>query len=371
MQAVRFPSETPPPGAAEDWAGDWAGNQERLVPVDRLRSWMDGQGLGRGPLQHPVALQGGTQNILLRFVRDGRSYVLRRPPPNPYLDGDKTIQREIRVLGALADTDVPHARLVAACLDREPLGSAFYLMEAVDGFAATRGMPDLHAGDADVQHAMGLEIVDALARLQAVDPAAVGLDGFGRPEGFLERQASRWLRQLDSYDQYAGWDGRRDLAAAERLAAWLDAHLPRDFRPAVVHGDFHVGNLLFSHDGAALLAIVDWELATIGDPLIDLGCLLATWTDPDGSHPGCLPVEPWLGFPTEAELVERYAALTGRDMTHYNWFVVLACFKLGILQEGSYARACGGLADMGVARWMHETSINLFQRALGRIQELP
>lgn len=338
-----------------------------LVDVPRLEAWMDGQGLGGGPLGDFKALTGGTQNLLLRFERAERPYILRRAPLNPYLDGSGTMRREARVLGALAGSDTPHPRLIAACPDETVLGQAFYLMEPVEGFAPTQAMPPLHAGNAGVRRAMGLAVIDALAALQRVDPMASGLEGFGKPAGFLERQAPRWLKQLASYEQYAGWDGRADLPGLDRIAAWLADNTPAETRVGVIHGDFHLGNLLFSPSGPEVAAIVDWELSTLGDPMIDLGCLLATWADPDGSHPGCISVTPWAGFPTEAELVARYAALTGRAAADANWFVVLACFKLGILQEGTYARAFAGQADMALGRWMHATSINLFNRALKRI----
>ena len=338
-----------------------------LVDVSRLEAWMDGRGLGDGPLGGFKALTGGTQNLLLRFERAGRPYVLRRAPLNPYLDGSETMRREARVLGALAGSDAPHPRLIAACPEESVLGQAFYLMEPVEGFAPTQGMPALHAGDPGVRHAMGLAVIDALAALQRVDPATTGLDGFGKPIGFLERQSPRWLKQLASYEQYAGWDGRGELPGLDRIAAWLADNVPAVTRVGVIHGDFHLGNVMFSPQGPEVRAIVDWELSTLGDPMIDLGCLLATWADPDGAHPGCISVTPWSGFPTEAELVARYAALTGRAAADVNWFVVLACFKLGILQEGTYARAFAGQADMALGRWMHATSINLFNRALGRI----
>lgn len=338
-----------------------------LVDLARLEAWMDAQGLGAGPLENPTALTGGTQNLLLRFSRAGRSYVLRRAPRSPYLDGSETMRREARVLGALAGSATPHPRLIAACADETVLGQAFYLMEPIEGFCPTQGMPALHANDETVRHAMSLAVIDALAALQSVDPLVAGLQGFGKPEGFLERQAPRWLRQLASYEDYAGWTGRADLPGLDRIAGWLVDNVPAQTRVGVIHGDFHLGNLLFSPRGPQVAAIVDWELSTLGDPMVDLGCLLATWADPEGRHPGCISVTPWSGFATEAELVARYADLTGRDPASVNWFVVLACFKLGILQEGTYARAFAGQADMALGRWMHATSINLFNRALERI----
>lgn len=348
-----------PSRANEPWA--------HLVDLDRLGRWMDARGLGAGPIEAPQRLSGGTQNVLLRFIRDGREYVLRRPPENPYVDGSETMRREARVLRAMASSETPHPRLIADEPDADVLGAAFYLMEPIEGFCPPQGLPSPHADDPALRHAMGISVVDALAALRSVDCRQAGLEGFGRPDGFLERQAPRWIRQLQSYENYAGWDGRADIPGIEKVADWLTAHLPAVYHPGIIHGDFHLGNLLFERSGPRVAAIVDWELATLGDPLIDLGCLLATWADPHGAHPGCIDVTPWAGFPSEAELVAYYAETTGVSMADINWYVVLACFKLGIIQEGTYARAAAGLAERATADWMHATTINLFERALSRI----
>ena len=292
-------NETPQGSAAD---APW----KALVDLARLESWMDGQGLKGGPIRNPVPLSGGTQNVLLRFARGDREFVLRRPPQNPYANGDETMRREARVLRALTGSAAPHPRLIADCADTAVLGAAFYLMEPVDGFCAPQGMPPLHAGDPAVRHAMGLSVIDGLSALHRIDYQAAGLGDLGRPDGFLERQAPRWMKQLDSYAAYDGWSGRAELPGVETLAAWLTAHIPKNYRPGIIHGDFQLNNVLFSRTGPEMTAIVDWELTTIGDPLIDLGFLLATWADPDGSHPGCVEVTPWEGFPTEPELIERY-----------------------------------------------------------------
>jgi aminoglycoside phosphotransferase (APT) family kinase protein len=338
-----------------------------LIDLPRLESWMDGQGLGAGPITDPVPLSGGTQNVLLRFARAGRQYVLRRPPQTPYRDGNETMRREARVLRALASGAARHPRLLADCPDADILGAAFYLMEPVDGFCAPQGLPPLHAGDPKLRHAMGMSVIDGLAALHRIDYRAAGLGDLGRPEGFLERQAARWMKQLESYGAYEGWNGRADIPGIEAIAGWLAAHIPTSSAPGIVHGDFQLNNVLFAWTGPQVAAIVDWELTTIGDPMIDLGFLLATWAEPDGSHPGCVEVQPWSGFPTEAELVERYAQAVGRDASQVNWFVVLACFKLGIIQEGAYARAAAGQAEREVAERLHAMTIKLFERALSRI----
>jgi aminoglycoside phosphotransferase (APT) family kinase protein len=181
-----------------------------LVDLLDLATWMDDQGLGSGPIVDVVQLTGGSQNVLLRFKRSDRGYVLRRPPANPRHDGNDTM-REARVLKALKGSDVPHAGLIAACDDASVLGAAFYLMEPLDGFNAAVSMPPLHAGSPQARHAMGLSVIDGLSRIALIDHAAVGLGDFGKPEGFLERQARRWMKQLESYGEFAGWPGAAGL----------------------------------------------------------------------------------------------------------------------------------------------------------------
>jgi aminoglycoside phosphotransferase (APT) family kinase protein len=339
---------------------------DRYVDLRRLEDWMDDRGLGRGLIQDGEILAGGTQNILLKFTRDGRGYVLRRPPHDPYMNGSETIRREIRVLEALAGTDVPHARLIASCGTEDVLGAAFYLMEPVDGFSPVRGLPLLHQARPAIRHEMGLSLIDALVTLHRVDPAGVGLADFGKPAAYLARQIARLVRQLESYAAYEGWTGGAEIPGVEKVAAWLVTHMPAEAAPGIVHGDFHMGNAMFSKTGPEVRAVVDWELATTGDSACDLGCLLATWAEPDGLHPGCIEIAPWDGFPTEAELVRRYTDGIGRAVDA-NWYAVFGCLRLGILLEGTYARAQAGKADMETGVWLHRTAINLLNRALRRL----
>lgn len=343
------------------------------VELDRLAEWMDGERLGRGAITEVESLGGGSQNILLRFRRDGRAYVLRRPPAHPRPESSETMRREARVLAALAGTDVPHPALIAACGDEAVLGAAFYLMEPVDGFCATAApLPLPHAGDAAMRYRMGLALVDGAAALARVDYRAVGLEGFGKPEGYLERQVSRWRRQLAGYAALEQWPGPDGLPCVDRIAAWLDDHRPTASAAGILHGDYSIGNVLYRPDGPGLAAIVDWELATIGDPLIDLGWILATWRDASGRDAvdgdiGVLRVEPFDGFPTPDQLVARYAEHSGRDVGRIDWYVVLACLKLAIILEGSFARACAGLAPMATGERLHGAAVRLLARAQRRI----
>jgi aminoglycoside phosphotransferase (APT) family kinase protein len=274
------------------------------------------------------------------------------------------MRREAWVLGALAGTEVPHPRLIAACADEQVLGAAFYLMAPVDGFNPGVGLPPLHAGDARIRHRMGLAMVDAIAALGAVDYQAVGLAGFGNPDGFLERQVARWQRQLDGYARHDGWPGSDALPEVAGLAAWLERERPAEFAPGLLHGDFHLKNVLFRADGPEIAAVIDWELATIGDPMLDLGWLLATWRDQNApASEAQIVVEPWDGFPTPAELVARYGETSGRDVSRADWYAVLACYKLAILLEGSFARACAGKAPVEIGERMHKSAIRLLGKA--------
>lgn len=339
-----------------------------LVDLDRLTSWMDEQGLEKDPLTDVTALTGGTQNILLKFRRGPRDFVLRRPPHRPHMNGSETMRREARVLGALAGSDVPHPGLIAACPEEDVLGAAFYLMEPVDGFNATVGLPPLHAGDAKVRHEMGMAIADGAAALGRVDYVAVGLTGLGKPENYLERQVARWRGQLESYAEYEGWAGPGDIPGVERVAKWLGDNCPRDFKPGIIHGDYHLANVMYRRDSGQLAAIVDWELTTIGDPLIDLGWLMATWPDPEGARAtGSVGIQPWEGFPTAPELIARYAEGSTRDLSAIGWYAVLACYKLGIILEGTNARAAAGKAPRETGDMLHASTIGLFRRALGWI----
>jgi len=339
------------------------------VSLSAVELWMDDQGLGRGPIQAVTPISGGTQNVMLRFEREGRPYVLRRGPEHLRPRSNDVIRRECRVLRSLRATAVPHPALIAACEDESVLGDAvFYLMEPVDGFNASIALPALHQADGAVRHEMGLRLVDALVTLAEVDHVAVGLGDFGRPAGFLERQVPRWLAELASYDAFPEYPGP-DIGPVAEVAAWLDAHRPVDWRPGILHGDYHAANVMFSPDGPDVAAVVDWEMCTIGDPLLDLGWLLATWELPGAPEEFAGPLTRAGGLATHEELVQRYAERSTRDLSAIDWYVVLACFKLGIVLEGSHARALAGLAPKEIGDRLHLTTLRLFERAHELIQQ--
>jgi len=334
------------------------------LELSGVAAWMSREGLGDGPIGDVSAILGGTQNVMLRFTQSGRDYVLRRGPRHLRPVSNSVILRETRVLRALAGTDVPHPALIAVCEDISILGDAvFYLMEPVEGFNAGSEMPELHASTVAVRHEMGLSMAAAVARLGAVDHVAVGLADFGKPAGFLERQVPRWLSELESYATFDNYPGP-DIGDVGGVAGWLRERQPADFSPGIMHGDYHAANVMFSRRGPELVAIVDWEMCTIGDPLLDLGWMLATWYRP-GDEP-VLPNEFMVsgGLATPDELLQRYAQNTTRDLSDIDWYTVLSCFKLGIILEGTHARAAAGLAPKEIGDVLHTATVRLFERAM-------
>jgi aminoglycoside phosphotransferase (APT) family kinase protein len=337
------------------------------VDLDRLTAWLDERGHESGPLRDIEQLGGGTQNILVRFRRENCIYVLRRGPLHKRASSDETMRREARVLRALNGSDIPHPRLVDDCPDASVLGSAFYLMESVDGVNPRAGLPGSYRDDVAARREVGLAFVDAAAAIASFGHAAAGLDGLGRPSGFLERQVARWRSAYDAYDASPHYDGRVRRREIDAVGAWLEQHRPKSFRPGLQHGDYHLGNIMVDRARPRVAAVVDWELATIGDPLLDLGWILATWPDPDAPAFGTIGFEPWDGMLTETEVLARYASNTRQDLTRIGWYATLAAFKLGIILEGTYVRSLDGEASAEVGLEMHQHSIALFTRAQKRI----
>jgi aminoglycoside phosphotransferase (APT) family kinase protein len=331
------------------------------VDIAAVERWMDAAGLGAGPLTGVEPIAGGTQNVLVRFSRGGRGFVLRRPPVHKRQNSDETMRREARVLAGLAGSGVPHPRLIAACDDLDVIGAVFYLMEPVAGFTPTVTRPAF-LDDPASQREMALAVVDALAALGRVDVAATGLATLGRAEGWLERQVGRWTSQLESYAKFPDWSaaGLPDTAA---LRGWLSANRPQTWSAGLIHGDYHLANVMIRQDGPQVAAVVDWELATVGDPLVDLGQLLATWCE-DGGVASASTVLALPGFPGRAELVARYGAGSERDLSCVGWYHALACYRLGVLLEGTHARSTAGQADRASGQRMRQMASALFEQAL-------
>jgi aminoglycoside phosphotransferase (APT) family kinase protein len=305
------------------------------VDLDALAAWLDAQrpGLRRGELTGEV-IAGGKSNLTYR-ISDGTSiWALRRPPLAHVLPTAHDMVREFRVISALAETDVPVAPAIALCTDPEVLGAQFYLMGFVDGIVLDK--PRLLAELDPSAATRSCELLmDTLVELHEVDPAAVGLTDFGRPEGFLARQVRRWHQQWQASET-------RPLDALGRTVQQLTDALPEQSPPAVVHGDYRLTNVMFSPDVEHIAAVVDWEMATLGDPLTDVG-LLVVYQDLAQQGDTIMPqMLPERGFLTARQMVERYAASSPRDLARLNWYVGFGYFKLAVVAEGIHHRFLAG-----------------------------
>lgn len=334
-----------------------------VVDFAVVGKWMDEQGLPSGDFEDVTALGGGTQNIMLRFTRGGHTYVLRRGPKHLRAKSNDVIRREARLLGALGDTEVRAPRVIAACADESVLGAVFYLMEPIHGFNPQNELPQLHASDPEIRRRMGLSAVEAIARLGALDYRALGLADYGKPEGFLERQVPRWLGELESYSANEGYPGPQ-IPGVAAVGEWLDRNRPAQWTPGILHGDCHLANMMFSFDGPEVASMVDWEMSTIGDPLLDLGWQIATRPEPGTTGAALVgKLGAVGGLPTAEEMIAHYGQFSERDLSAMPWYTVLACFKLGIVLEGTHARAFAGKAPEQVGDFLHAITLELFERA--------
>jgi aminoglycoside phosphotransferase (APT) family kinase protein len=308
-----------------------------VVPAGPLARHLD-ERLGGDPTPVSVTKIGqGRSNLTFRVTRGDQGYVLRRPPLGDIPETAHDMGREHRLLTALAAAEVRTPAPVLLCDDAAVIGAPFVLMEQVDGIVIRETTPAAY--DADDRRLVGLELVDALAELHTVDVEAVGLADLGRP-GYTARQVTRWTRQW-------GQMRTREIADLDVVRAWLEDHVPATHPPAVVHGDYKLDNVVFSAAGPARLrAILDWEMATVGDPLADLGYLLIFWPGPDEPSLAGFPLPSQEGgYPSRAEIVARYEARTGFDVAGIEVYQVLALWKLAILTEGLYKRYLDGKSD--------------------------
>jgi len=337
-----------------------------LLNIPRLQRWMDEQeALDAGRIEFVDQLTGGTQNNLFRIRCSSRTLVLRRPPKHLRKNSNETMLREARVLRAIAATDVPHPVLHAACDDPSVIGACFYLMASLDGFAPARNvpLPGAYGQDPTWRRAMGRELVKSAARLAAVDHVEVGLADFGRADNWHQRQPDRWRGQVETYLSIPGY-GTILLPYMDEVHAWLDRNCPTDGRIGIIHGDYQFPNVMFAHDRPELVGLIDWELATLGDPMLDMAWVLASWWEENIDPPGKFPsVSPWDGFQSRDDLVRQYGDLTERDMSSMPWYFALACFKLGCILEGTFARSLAGLAPKDIGDRLHHYAVWLLTKA--------
>lgn len=313
-----------------------------LIVTEPLAAYLDRSGLGEGPLQaRPIG--EGHSNVTYLIEREGTPpLVLRRPPRPPIPPSAHDVVREARLLRALSGSVARVPRVLAVCAEQDVIGAPFYIMEFIPGCVIVASVPT--ALDLPAQRRrIGEEMIDALTEIHSVDWRAAGLDGFGKPTGYLERQ----LRRFGSL-----WEinRTRQIAAVELVGRWLAEHLPASPAATIVHGDYRLGNVIFDPDPPARLrAVLDWEMATIGDPLADLGYLCMMWSergDPEGGLRKHLAmVTRAEGFPTRAELIARYERQSGRSMHDLRWYVTLALWKSVVFMEGNYKRALAGATD--------------------------
>ncbi|NUU26057.1 MAG: phosphotransferase family protein [Streptomycetaceae bacterium] len=290
-------------------------------------------------------LSGGRSNLTYELRADPthgpaageRRWVLRRPPLGMIPETAHDMAREAAVMAALAPTPVPVPAVIARCDELGVLGAPFYVMEKVEG-TVFRSDADLAALTPDAATSLAHGFVDTMAALHLVDPGRVGLDGFGRADGYLARQVRRWGRQLEATCE-------REIPGFAELAAKLGADIPAQPRAAVVHGDYRLDNVIVDpHAPHGVRAVLDWEMATLGDPLADLGLFHLYWIgwhgidNPIAGTPGALP-----GFPAWETLAERYATRTGLNLERFAWYAAFACFKLAVICEGIHTRHTRGL----------------------------
>jgi aminoglycoside phosphotransferase (APT) family kinase protein len=276
------------------------------------------------------------------------------------------VLREFRFLDAIKDEPVRIARPVLACDDPEVFGAPFYVMARIDGVPVRGSVPESWAAQPAEQPRALEELVDALAAIHAVDWDACGLGEFAHDGPYLERQIGRWLSQLDSYDG-------RDLPAAARIGDWLAGSLPPDQAPALAHGDYKLDNVLFAESAPPdLLAVVDWEMASIGDPLVDLAWAMIFHPGPEGTMPLGVASAPAFDpevLPSAATLVARYGERTGRDVSRIDWYDVFSRWKLAIVLEGSYAKFLRGESKKPVHEYFGRQADLLFASALALVDE--
>ena len=284
----------------------------------------------------------GHSNITYLVTRGTQRFVLRRPPRPPLPPSAHDVLREWRLLDAIKDTSARVPRMLLACADEAVIGAPFYVMEYCVGSVITNEIPAV-LDTPEQRRRMGLDVVDALAEVHDVDWRACGLDGYGKPTGYLERQ----LRRFNGLWEH---NKTRELPRVQQVGDWLAANLPESPPATIVHGDYRLGNTMVANDPPArVIAIFDWELSTIGDPLADVGYLSVTWLqpgDPDETMFSSLsPVTRREGFPGREELVAYYEERTGRPMSSLRWYQTLALWKAAVFMEGNYKRVLAGTTD--------------------------
>ena len=309
------------------------------VDLERLLPWFRAN-VGAVDELRAEIIGHGRSNLTYRITAGDQRWVLRRPPLSHVQPTAHDMKREFRVISGLAGTDVPVPGTIALCEDTSVNDAPFYVMEYVEGFVPADATEFARRFGEGQRRRIGEELIDILVHLHSIVPADVGLGDFGKPEGYLERQVRRFTEQLTRVKT-------RDVPDFEELARRLAAALPSQSGNGIVHGDYRLDNCILNEEGR-IVAVLDWEMATLGDPLADVGLLMMYWTDEES---GGVPAAPGIastaitalpGFPTRKEVTSRYAERSGRDLGNLDFYTVLAHFKLAVILENMHARYLAG-----------------------------
>ena len=309
---------------------------DEAIDQANLEAWFASEIDGAQPPLEFERISGGRSNLTYGVTDSaGRRWALRRPPLGKRLASAHDMGREHRIIAALAGTDVPVAPAVALCEDESVNGAPFYVMDFVEGpILRTKAEAEVSFGEAD-RKAIGERVVDTLVAIHAVDPDEAGVGDLGRKEDYVARQLRRWHGQWEK-------SKTRELEVIDDVHRRLSERIPEQGPATIVHGDYRLDNLILSADGE-IAAVVDWELCTLGDPLADVGMLLVYWSQPgDELMPLFDPPTTAAGFPLRADVRERYAELSRRDLAEIDYYVALAFWKLAIILEGVFARYAAG-----------------------------
>jgi aminoglycoside phosphotransferase (APT) family kinase protein len=305
------------------------------VDVDNVTAWFETNVPGAvAPFTFDL-IAGGHSNLTYAVTgADGRRFVLRRPPLGHVLATAHDMAREHKIISALGPTDVPVAPALGLCTDEAVNGAPFYVMDHVDGRVLRDATAAREIGT-EARRNAGFSIADTLAKIHAVDPDAVGLGDLGKKEGYIARQLKRWYGQLQQSQT-------RDLPKVDEVHAALAARIPDQGPAAIVHGDYRLDNCMTDDDGT-IIAVLDWEICTLGDPLADVGLLMVYWTEVSDAHPMLLTAPTTVeGFLSRKEVLDRYAEVSGRDLSQIDFYIAFGYWKLACIVEGVYARYVGG-----------------------------
>ena len=352
-----MPSSVAPDDIVETRDEGTANQREPLLVLGPLREFLTAHGLEAPADLTATPFTEGHSNVTFGL---STGVVLRRPPRGPLPPSAHDVLREARLLQALERTEVPTPRVLAVGSDEAVIGAPFYVMEQMHGHVITEVIPE----ELDNPEQRGLiadELVDGLVELHAVDWTELGLDGFGKPTGYLERQ----LRRFNGLWEH---NRTREIPEFEQVSEWLAANLPESPPATIVHGDYRLGNtMMAAGTPARLVAIFDWEMATIGDPLADIGYMMLHWRQADDADDGKFNLQRVTaqpGFPTRQEMVARYEERSGRSMQALDWYVTLALWKAVAFMEGNYKRAVAGSTDDPYLKTFGDGVLELAQRAL-------